>query len=437
MRKLFAILGTIPGVVVGATLVDACGETSTPVPACSNLGCETGCDSVLRCPEQGVANGNATISGVASVDGFFGSVIRFQVAATRISDGIRTELDAIAASVGGRPGDDDELKAKLDAKLKENVDGALRVSYEPPRCVVSATALLAAQTKCDGTIDPGSASVRCKGTCGVEAGVAVACGGHATVSCIGTAPDLNCTGACRGDCELTEAAACYGVCHGTCDGTCTVRDATGVCAGSCDGTCQGTCTLEAAASCSGRCKGQCTYAPSDFACESTAQAQCTADAAGDVECKGVCSGEVTPADGKAECQANLRADASVEAECKPPSLNVSYQLNAATAGDPMATASFQAWLESFKRHVSTIAAYEAKVNAMVSVGTDIAANGGRAVKNSIDTQLKGKLTLRVTVGMLCAIPELPHAIGIVNDAVATVTAERNAAVDVLSSVGVH
>jgi hypothetical protein len=435
-RKLRGLMYTIPGFAIGVVAATSCSGKDALGGLANDLAAQCG----LVCPGDGehIADGNASISGVASVDAFFSSVVRFQTTADAISGGIQAELDAIAASVGAKAGDNADLKLKLKAQFDANISGGLKVTYQPPQCTVSAKATLEAQAKCDASIKPGMASVKCEGSCTADAGVKVDCGASATLKCTGTAPMLTCMGECKGDCQLDAAASCSGTCNGTCSGTCTVKDAAGNCAGSCMGMCKGTCKLEAAASCSGSCKGECTYTPPSGMCDASAQAHCDAMANAEVECKGSCSGKVTPPMAKAECEASAKADASISADCKPPSLNVSYQFNAMIMGDAtgMGAAKFQAWLEGFKGHVSAILAYRAKLDGLATVGTDLAGSAQGAIEGSINATLKGKLDLKASIGLKCALDEVPGAIKLVKDSGTKLQASAQGSLDVLGSIGV-
>jgi modification target Cys-rich repeat protein len=263
----------------------------------------------------------------------------------------------------------------------------------------------------------------------------VDCGASAKLQCTGTAPNLQCSGSCQGDCDLKVAASCTGTCHGTCSGNCSVKDSMGNCSGSCDGMCQGTCSLQAGGSCSGSCKGQCTYTPPMAMCDASAQAHCDATGSAKVDCKGTCTGQVTPPMASASCTASAKANASISADCKPPSLDVAFKLNAMVAGDAMGSASFEAWLEGFKGHVAAIVAYKAKLDGLVSAGGDIAANANSAINSAI-TDLQGNASLKVSIGAGCALKELPKAMTVVTDAASKLTASGQAAIDVLGSVGV-
>lgn len=433
-RKLRGLVFTIPGLVLGAVGAWSCSNANAlGIPGADELIKQCG----LECPTDGVAKGNATISGVANVDAFFGSVVRFQGQTDLIANGITAEIDAIGASLGVKAGSGSAaVKAALDAKLKASVSGGLKVTYQPPECTVSAKATLEAQAHCDASVDPGTASVKCEGSCTADASAKVDCGADAKLSCTGTAPSLKCTGTCKGECQLDASAKCEGTCNGDCTGTCSVKDASGKCAGSCDGTCKGSCKLEAAASCSGSCKGECTYDPGGAQCDASAQAHCNATGSASVDCKGTCSGNVTPPKASAECEASAKADASVSAECKPPALNVSYQLAASVAGDATASAEFSAWVEGFKGHVSAILAYKAKLDGLGTAATDLAANAQAAVTGSINASLSGDVSLKAKIGLGCALTEVPAAVTIVKDAGTKITASGKAAVDVLGSVGV-
>src|ERR1043165_3700388 len=81
-RKLRGLFYTIPGIVIGAMGAQSCGNN-----ALADLGGDLAKQCGLVCPGDGehVADGNVSISGVASVDSFFSSVVRFQTTADAIS----------------------------------------------------------------------------------------------------------------------------------------------------------------------------------------------------------------------------------------------------------------------------------------------------------------------------------------------------------------
>lgn len=420
-NRIFALAGL--GLLVGVSL--------------STLqGCEEGipgCD--LSCPAEGVLEGNASISGVAQVDAFFGAVVDVSAAANGIAGSLRSELDAIALSVGLEPGAGGaEIAAAIDAKLMASVSGGLKISYEPPRCEASVEVAVAAAAECDVEVDPGSATVECSGGCEVEGGVMASCEADATLTCTGTAPNFQCEGSCEGSCELEAEAACDGTCRGTCNGTCSVMDAQGNCAGGCDGMCQGTCELKAGGECNGMCTGSCTYQPAMGGCEADASAKCEAMAGGSIECDAKCEGEVTPPSVSAECEATVEAKADASIECFPPSLEVTWQWSAELEGDVMAQAEFKAWLEGFKGHLSVMLAAKTKADILIESLGNLQAAAGGALEASFETVAEGDFVAAFKVGT-CAIPQLGDAADLLGSASGSMSAEASASFEVFGAVG--
>src|SRR5689334_24244535 len=95
-RKLRGLFYTIPGIVIGAMGAQSCGNN-----AIAGLADDLKKQCGLECGPS-VVDGNVSVSGVASVDSFFNSVVHFQTTADTISGGIQAELDAIGASVGAK-----------------------------------------------------------------------------------------------------------------------------------------------------------------------------------------------------------------------------------------------------------------------------------------------------------------------------------------------
>ena len=418
-NRLFALAGL--GLLVGASL--------TTMQAC-----DPGevCD--LSCPSEGVIEGNASITGIASVDGFFGAVVDVNAAALSISGSIRSELDGIALSVGLEPGAGGaEIAAAIDAKLSLAVDGGLTINFEPPRCEASVEVAVAAAAECDVEVEPGSATVECSGGCEVEGGVMASCEGDATLKCTGTAPNFMCEGSCSGDCELEVAASCEGTCRGTCMGNCSVVDAMGNCDGGCDGMCQGTCELSAGGSCSGRCTGSCEYTPPMGGCEADASAKCEASAGGSIECDAKCEGEVTPPEVSAECEASVEAKADASIECFPPSLEVTWQWSAMYEADVNAQAEFRAWLEGFKGHLSIMLAARTKADILVASLGRLGAAAGGALEGSFTALADGDFS--ATIKIPCAIAQLPDAEALITDAAGQLSGSAEASVQVFTAVG--
>jgi len=407
--------------------------------AFSTQGCDKnnplGGDELLKqcglvCSEKGIADGNASISGIPNVDAFFGSVVTYNARANLISGNINAEIGKITGSLGlkadAKPA---EIKAAIIANFQLDAKAGVAVKFEPAKCAVSAKATIEATAKCDATVDPGKAEVTCSGTCEANASVDAKCDASATVKCVGTAPDLKCSGECKGACQLDVAATCEGTCNGTCSGTCSATAADGTtCAGKCDGKCQGNCEASASATCSGTCKGECTYTPPSGSCEAGASVKCEASAKGSVKCDGKCDGEVTPPKASAECEASAKADASVNVECTPPSLDISYQLDASLKGQAKldAQAKFEAFLVSFKGSLSVIQANLSASDTVLAAGVDVAAKAKGAVYDAVKA-IDVTASLKVSVGVTCALGELPNVATAMKASTDSLTASASAA----------
>ncbi len=414
------------------------------------------CD--IKCADEGVADGNASITGIASIDSFFAAVVNFDTQATLVADGIDVELAAIADSVGlvGGAGADFSggFQAALQAKFA--LEGDISVDFQPPKCEVSAKASIEATAKCDVEVEAGSVEASCEGKCEVDPGeidLEASCEGEATaeVSCTGTAPNLACEGTCTGSCELEVAASCEGTCTGGCSGECKGEcsgstDSGGVCdgecKGECGGECEGSCELEAGGSCSGSCTGSCEYTPPSAECEAGAKVEVECKAEGSVEppqvnCSGSCSGEVTPPSASAECEASAKAEAEVKAECHPPSVGVKYNLVASgdATADAEARAEFKAWLTGFKARVGAIAAASAKADKVIVAGEgiiDAAASAIVSAASEIDVEgdIVGTFKLATCLG-----PALDEVPGIINSATTSLTASVSASASLMGSLG--
>src|SRR5690606_35678726 len=147
---LFAAPLALAGMTAG--MMTGCGEGTPGVPGVDELIEQCG----LTCAADGVAEGNFALSGVAGVDAFFGSVVRFETAASQVNASIRAELDGIALSLGLEKGASAaEIKAALDAKIEANVEGSLEIKYAAPKCEISASVTAEATAKCDASVDAG------------------------------------------------------------------------------------------------------------------------------------------------------------------------------------------------------------------------------------------------------------------------------------------
>ena len=383
----------------------------------------------LVCAAEGIVEGNASISGVASIDAFFGAVVTFSQAAIDVSAGIDAELSAIAVSLGldGKAGAA-EIKAAIQAKISGAVSGGLKINYAAPACEVSAKATVEATAKCDVEVDPGMVSVECSGSCEADASVSASCDAEATVTCVAQAPSIACSGMCEGTCSADAGVACEGTCNGGCTGECSVKNANGDCAGRCEGTCTGTCELKAAAKCEGQCEGSCSYTPPDAKCDANASVRCEAKADAKVQCNGRCDGEVTPPKASAECEASAKAEVNAKVECTPPSVEITWQWNANL--DAAGQAEFKAWVTGFKGRFAALLAATKRVEFVLNAGAGLSAAASGAVKGAIDVQLEGDLDLKGTVGLGCALKELGNVGSVVADSTTRLQASAAGAVEV-------
>jgi hypothetical protein len=376
--------------------------------AAATVGCvDNPADGVcgLGCPVEGLAEGNASISGLASVDAFFAAVVGFDKAALEVKAGVDAELRALAVSLELEAGASAaDIRAALAAKFEGAIEGGLKVKYAPPRCTVDAKVAIDASAKCDAEIDPGMVSVECKGTCTVDASASASCDASAKVMCKGTAPELKCSGTCSGTCKLEGDLQCNGTCNGGCDGDCTVRGADGQCAGECVGQCTGSCELKAGAACEGECQGSCEYEAPDGGCEAGAEVRCQAAADASASCDGSCDGEVVPPKARAECEASVEAEAKLQAQCTPPSLEILWQWKEGFDGE-VEQAQFKAWVEGFRLRYAGLLAASARAKLVLEAGAGLG-DAAVGLVSSVQADFAGDLSLRTSVGIVCAVAEL-------------------------------
>jgi hypothetical protein len=393
-----------------------------------------GCD--LSCPTAGILEGNAAITGVAEVDAFFGAVVDLSASAKVVSGTLDAEIDAIGLSLGLPSGSDlPTIRGAVEQKFMTATEGGVTFEFKPPRCETSVDVALAAAAECDATVQPGTATAACEGSCEVEGGATASCTGDATLTCTGSR--LDCTaGSCTGDCELATPGVCEGTCRGTCAGDCAVTDAQGNCAGACtNGMCTGTCELEAGGSCSGNCQGWCTI-ENATSCDATATARCEAGASGSVECDGRCQGEVTPPMVKTECQATVEAKADASVECFPPDIEVTWNWSVAYANDPALQSEFKAWLRGFKGHVGMMAGSGAKADILIEALADLGGERGlEAVTASGDTLANGDVVVSFKL-LNCGLRELDNVAGVLNTAATDLGGSLSASVEVFSAAGI-
>ena len=400
------------------------GLSATAVQGCDagDLAAQCG----LVCDEMAFIEGKANVSGIASIDAFFGATLDFSGATAKVSADIQTEIDALYALVGAAPGGD--FKAALDAKLGVwiDVDAGLTVKAEPARCEANLDVSVKAAAECDVDVKPGMVTAKCEGSCAVDASAQADCSAMGNLTCRGTAPNLQCEGSCSGGCKLEAAAACDGNCRGQCDG----MDFNG----RCEGMCQGECEVTAGAKCNGSCTGSCEYTPPSGMCDASAEAHCDVSAMADVQCKGSCEGKATPPEVSAECEASVNAKAEASVQCYPPSVSISYTLNASAEGNANAQIELEAFLSNFKLRFSAMLAALARAKGLVEVGGTLGDAGLTAV-TSVAGELSGDGELKAKIGAACAIKLLPAAGTLAADSVGELSTKVSAAASITAAVG--
>lgn len=425
----------------------------------------SGCDKVKECAEDikdsytptcdadALANGNASVTGVAGVDGFFSAVLGFERATASVAGGIDAELEGIRGDFGLES--TGEVGALLTAKLDTYIEGDLAVRAQPARCEVDAQASFEASASCQASldcevmVDPGKAEFECKGGCELDVNVEaeLECDANASLICEVEAPSVPCEGSCQGSCTIEiEASAdiectgsCGGTCTGTCDGEC-VGDTDdgagceGVCTGTCTGSCDADCKvdMEVAATCEGTCSGSCTADSGSVDCDAAVSAKCEGSASADasVTCSGKCDGDFEPpsamveCDAAASCNAQAKAEASFNVECTPPTLEIDYQLKAGLSVE--AEAEFKAGISKLRGRLPKLLVALKKGNLVVAAGGDLVVAAEGAVDGVIAQAGKGDV--EAIVGLVCAPPQFAAAGGILKDARTDLQGSLSAAV---------
>lgn len=406
-----------------------------------NVARELAAQCGLECPKDGILKGNAAISGIASVDAFFGAVVNYQTASDSVSSDIEAQLDAIKADFGLSA--DANLKTELEAKIQANLEGELTVQTEPAKCVTDVQAVVKAEASCDTTIDPGKAMLACKGACTGTASASASCESSSTLKCTLAAPSITCAGDCQGSCaeNLTAAASCTGVCQGTCTGTCSsyVQDANGVlsCNGACDAMCTGSCRTELAvnAKCNGTCDGECTVTNGAVSCSGSVRASCQANVDATVMCDGQCDGEIQPTTVKAECETSARAQAKVNVRCTPPHLAMHYKLAVVASADLAVQTRFVTALEKLRIKLPVLLASLKRAESVASAGELLTSSATGAVKSSFSLATKGKITVKETIGLGCALTQLDDVGEAVTTSSDRLTADLTSAADLKAAIG--
>jgi hypothetical protein len=324
-KGLKVLVRSVPVVVLGVVPVVLAGCPGEDNPLCCGEGDFQVGGTITVGGSAGVAmQAVADFAAIAS-----GSIDDLTAACRTIAEDLdapKAERDAAEQNPDKRAKMDVYCQLAVDAigAFKAEAGGTLTIDFQPPVCEASISAKADCQAKCSGsascdlqanppTCEGGTLEISCSGSCTAEAGASVYCEG-------------GCTGECTGECTAEGGVDCEGECDGTCMGT---LNSDGSCSGQCNGTCRATAP---GAQCSGTCKGQC-----DAACQATAEAS--------VKCDGTCDAEYEPlkcsggelkggCTAEAKCEANCDASVQAKAECRPPSLAITFSgaANAEVAG---------------------------------------------------------------------------------------------------------
>lgn len=396
----------------------------------------------LTCPKEGISKGNAAISGLASVDAFFGAVISYGRTAQSVSGGIEAQLDAIKADFGIAA--DADLQSQLSAQIAAYVDGDVTAQAEPAQCFIDTKALLQAEAACDSKIDPDHDMVACKGTCDGMAAADVRCESGSELHCTMAAASASCMGECQGSCvaQLSAAANCDGVCDGMCSGSCSayVKNAAGDlrCHGTCAGQCNGACSTELATQtqCMGQCDGQCTVV-AQTSCSGDAHVSCKAKEGASVMCNGRCRGDCDAPKAKAECEASAKAQAQLHVQCTPPRVVFQYKLASVNDSDTEGQTRFVAGLRKLEGHLPALLAAIAHANSVSSAGELLSTSATGAVKASFKAATSGKLTAKESVGLGCAVGELDSVADIISSSSERMMTDLKTCSDVKAMLGIQ
>jgi hypothetical protein len=413
--------------------------SATQAPLLDDLAAQCG----LACPAKGIADGNAQISGVASVDAFFASVVSFQATGAGVADDLSAQLGVIRADFGIAQNAD--FATQLKAQISANLTGGLTVESEPAQCSVDTQVTLDAAARCDASVDPGKATLACKGECELQANAEAKCAADADLECTVAAPAVTCAEQCKGSCklQLATAAKCDGLCDGACDGKCDgyARDQDGKfhAHGRCSGMCTGSCKRELAlaAKCQGECEGECTTQNPTVGCKNQLHASCRSRANAMVNCEGRCQGEFVPPKAKAECEASATADAKINVLCTPPRLVIRYDLKAVVVGSAEATAQakFVDALGHLQVRLPMLLASAKRAHSVADAGAGLIVAANAAVKASIKLTIKGDLKPKQAIGLACAVAQLDDVDSAVSGTNTKLTASLTQCTSVTTAFG--
>ncbi|MBK8994684.1 MAG: hypothetical protein IPM35_02890 [Myxococcales bacterium] len=289
-----------------------------------------------------------------------------------------------------------QAAVKVLGQVKAKAKGSLRVQVKPPKCSASMEAMADCAGKCDASVEPGKAEVKCEG-----GEISGKCEGQCKGSCTVEA-GAECSGSCSASCE----GKCDGEISGKCDGTCNGRCDGKMSGGKCEGVCDGRCSSTVSGRCSGTCSGKCSAA-----CTVKGKAECEGQCSGgcSVELKEPkCSGEVKPPKVSAECKASCDAQVNAKLECQPARVSVgligSADVQAAMKLKSALEANLPAIVKvtlgmraKLQKAVATVRVTLEGARAAVKGGGEAALKAGACLAASIKAQAEASASINVSV----------------------------------------
>ncbi len=385
----------------------SCGSSSAEPPIDQNPLCN------FACPEQGVMNGHAAISGVPAADTFFGAVVAYQNRAEASAAELEATVTRLRAAFG--VSEHVSLGSAIQRPTAKLLVGPPKAVAEEAKCFIDAARLNGIRKDCDPDFDPLDGTIGCRGACNVEVGSP--CGRNADLLCKTNAAKIDCgKGLCTGTCASAwTARTCPGVCTGECTGECdrfAPKPGGGTqCVGSCNGTCTGSCAnAVAAARCTGTCTGTCTATLQDpqAVCDPTAiAATCRPVAGGSFACSKECTGVFDTLSSKGECRAAANAQADFLARCDPPVASLIFTLDKPLRNATPDETRYNNALHALAIELPMWLAALARAELVQQAGQMLASAAKTDVNESFRHELEATdLLPQDKVGLLCAQREL-------------------------------
>jgi hypothetical protein len=354
----------------------------------------------------------------AKLKGGVAAAVEMKMIADGIDADLKTACNGILTGLGGTAvttSGQDACKAAVTQigafKAKLGANAKISVAIDPPVCGVSVDAMADCAAKCDASVKPGSADVKCEGG-ELQGSCSAQCSGSCDVEA-----GAKCSGSCSGSCDATVSGTCSGKCSGKCDGKATPGGGGASCAGKCDGKCDG----KISGTCSGSCKGSCKMSAA-ASCSGTCSGSCSAKMTAPR-----CTGQVTPPEMSADCKGSCKAQLDAKVECTPAHIAVAIS----GAADATAAATFQTTLETNLPAIVKVAM--SLKDRLVHLAGDVkaVAEGGIAVVGELKGSVGSDPAKVASAGQLVACVTAPFQGAI--DAAASVQANVSVSVNVSAS----